>query len=178
MKPAGVTIIGALLLALDGVYAAGLTDFVNLFIGTASGANGGSGGNVFPGAAVPHAMVKVQSTSRFPRSSVDGRFHQVGIDVNETPRQAGYIADNSSVTGGPASSCTDLRAKLINVTGISLMHDEGTGGNTAGGYGFFPLFPLTNCTFSSCPATLQARQALRAAGADGNRIYADAANSC
>lgn len=27
-----------------------LTSFVNLFIGTASGANGGSGGNAFPGA--------------------------------------------------------------------------------------------------------------------------------
>lgn len=26
-----------------------LTSFVNLFIGTASGANGGSGGNAFPG---------------------------------------------------------------------------------------------------------------------------------
>jgi putative alpha-1,2-mannosidase len=37
-----------------------LTDLVvNLFIGTASGANRGSGGNGFPGAAVPHAMVKV-----------------------------------------------------------------------------------------------------------------------
>jgi hypothetical protein len=52
-----------------------LTSLVNLFIGTASGANGGSGGNVFPGsylsrivaffltcdagAAIPHAMAKV-----------------------------------------------------------------------------------------------------------------------
>ncbi|KAK7040737.1 hypothetical protein VNI00_009643 [Paramarasmius palmivorus] len=72
--------------------AANLTSFVNLFIGTASGANGGSGGNVFPGAAVPHAMAKV------------------GIDVSTAPRQAGYISDNSSITG------------------ISLIHDEGTGG--------------------------------------------------
>ena len=40
-----------------------LTSFVNLFIGTASGANGGSGGNAFPGAAVPHAMVKVCTTT-------------------------------------------------------------------------------------------------------------------
>ena len=39
--------------------AQSLTSLVNLFIGTASGANGGSGGNAFPGAAVPHAMVKV-----------------------------------------------------------------------------------------------------------------------
>jgi hypothetical protein len=48
------------------------------------------------------------------------------------------------------------------------MHDEGTGGNTAGGYGFFPLFPLTNCSFEDCPVGLEARKALRAAGADGN----------
>lgn len=39
--------------------ATDLVDLVNLFIGTASGANGGSGGNAFPGAAVPHAMAKV-----------------------------------------------------------------------------------------------------------------------
>ncbi|RDB26624.1 hypothetical protein Hypma_005541 [Hypsizygus marmoreus] len=110
-----------------------LTSLVNLFIGTASGANGASGGNSFPGSAVPHAMVKV------------------GIDVSTAPRQAGYIADNSSITG------------------ISLMHDEGTGGNTNGGYGIFPLFPLRNCTFVSCPVRLGARQALRAAGADAAR---------
>lgn len=40
--------------------ATSLTSLVNLFIGTASGANGGSGGNAFPGAAVPHAMAKVR----------------------------------------------------------------------------------------------------------------------
>lgn len=57
-----------------GARAANLTSFVNLFIGTASGANGGSGGNAyvlrwamapfdscrFPGSAVPHAMAKVR----------------------------------------------------------------------------------------------------------------------
>ncbi|KAF9028902.1 hypothetical protein BDZ89DRAFT_1065801 [Hymenopellis radicata] len=107
-----------------------LTSLVNLFIGTATAANGGSGGNVFPGSAVPHAMAKV------------------GIDVSTTPRQAGYIHDNSSITG------------------ISLMHDEGTGGNTAGGYGIFPLFPLTGCSFTSCPVSISARAALRAANTD------------
>ncbi|THH32410.1 hypothetical protein EUX98_g1756 [Antrodiella citrinella] len=106
------------------------TSLVNLFIGTASGANGGSGGNAFPGAAIPHAMVKV------------------GIDVNTAPRQAGYVSDNSSITG------------------ISLMHDEGTGGNTDGGYGIFPLFPLINCNFTSCPVGIDARAAKRAEGAD------------
>lgn len=50
------------------------------------------------------------------------------------------------------------------------MHDEGTGGNTDGGYGFFPLFPLSNCTFSDCPVGLKAREAKRAAGADGTFI--------
>lgn len=49
------------------------------------------------------------------------------------------------------------------------MHDEGTGGNTNGGYGIFPLFPLRNCTFASCPVRLGERQALRAAGADGKQ---------
>lgn len=49
------------LLALTAISSAqNLTDYVNLFIGTASGANGGSGGNMFPGAAVPHAMAKVE----------------------------------------------------------------------------------------------------------------------
>lgn len=54
----------ALSLTLLGcpVSAANLTSLVNLFIGTASGANGGSGGNAFPGAAIPHAMVKVCRT--------------------------------------------------------------------------------------------------------------------
>lgn len=50
------------------------------------------------------------------------------------------------------------------------MHDEGTGGNTDGGYGFFPLFPLSNCTFSNCPVGLKAREAKRAVGADGTFI--------
>ncbi|KIK62755.1 glycoside hydrolase family 92 protein [Collybiopsis luxurians FD-317 M1] len=117
--------------------AANLTSLVNLFIGTASGANGGSGGNAFPGAAVPHAMAKV------------------GIDVSTAPRQAGYIHDNSSITG------------------ISLLHDEGTGGNTDGGYGVFPLFPfIGTCSNSSgvniatCQPGIAARAALRAAGTD------------
>ncbi len=78
---------------------------------------------------------------------------KVGIDVSTTPRQAGYIADNSSITG------------------ISLMHDEGTGGNTAGGYGIFPLFPLTNCSFSECPVRIGTRAALRTAGADGKDVF-------
>ncbi|KAL0581450.1 hypothetical protein V5O48_000604 [Marasmius crinis-equi] len=110
--------------------AGNLTSLVNLFIGTASGANGGSGGNAFPGAAIPHGMAKV------------------GIDVSTAPRQAGYISDNSSITG------------------ISLLHDEGTGGNTNGGYGVFPLFPLTNCSFQSCPVGIGPRAALRRAGTD------------
>ncbi|KXN82944.1 hypothetical protein AN958_02027 [Leucoagaricus sp. SymC.cos] len=122
---------GLLLLSITRAQAvSNLTSLVNLFIGTASGANGGSGGNAFPGSAIPHAMAKV------------------GIDVSTAPRQAGYISDNSSITG------------------ISLMHDEGTGGNTNGGYGICPLFPLINCDFTSCPVGLSARQAFRVAGTD------------
>ncbi|KAF8591001.1 glycoside hydrolase family 92 protein [Ramaria rubella] len=107
-----------------------LTSLVNLFIGTETGANGGSGGNAFPGAAVPHAMAKV------------------GIDVDISPRQAGYISIDGAITG------------------ISLLHDEGTGGNTDGGYGNFPLFPLTNCTFSSCPTQINSRKLARVPGTD------------
>lgn len=47
------------------------------------------------------------------------------------------------------------------------MHDEGTGGNSDGGYGIFPLFPLTNCTFASCPVEIGVRAALRANNTDG-----------
>ena len=61
-----------LLLGVAHLAKAASPDFVslvNLFIGTASGANGGSGGNAFPGAAIPHAMAKValstHSTSYF-----------------------------------------------------------------------------------------------------------------
>lgn len=46
------------------------------------------------------------------------------------------------------------------------MHDEGTGGTTTGGYGFFPLFPLSSCTFGTCPVGIEARKALRAANVD------------
>jgi hypothetical protein len=70
---------GVSLLWLQYVSAAGLTDLVNLFIGTASGANGGSGGNVFPGAAVPHAMVKVRITS-VCHIGIDPEYH-VGLCV-------------------------------------------------------------------------------------------------
>lgn len=76
------------------------------------------------------------------------------------------------------------------------MHDEGTGGvdyflsnvssvsnvflihlqNTDGGYGIFPLFPLTNCSFTSCPVGIDARKALRAAGADGKHYFVNSDN--
>lgn len=88
---------------------------------------------LFLGAAVPHAMVKV------------------GIDVSTSPRQAGYISDDSPITG------------------ISLMHDEGTGGNTLGGYGIFPLFPLGNCSFTACPVGISARTTLRQFGNASDR---------
>lgn len=56
-------------LSLHESDAQSLTSLVNLFIGTETGANGGSGGNAFPGAAVPHAMVKVRfETARIAES--------------------------------------------------------------------------------------------------------------
>lgn len=51
-----ISLILPLVCAADG----NLTSLANLFIGTASGRNGGSGGNAFPGAAVPHGMAKVR----------------------------------------------------------------------------------------------------------------------
>ena len=54
------------------------------------------------------------------------------------------------------------------------MHDEGTGGNTAGGYGIFPLFPLMNCNFASCPFGLSARETKRAANTDSKWLSLEA----
>ncbi|KAH9475893.1 putative secreted glycosidase [Psilocybe cubensis] len=88
------------------------------------------------------------SGNAFPGSAIPHAMAKVGIDVSTTPRQAGYKSGNASITG------------------ISLMHDEGTGGNAAGGYGIFPLFPLNNCSFLSCPVGITFRAALRAAGKD------------
>ena len=70
----------------------------------------------------------------------------------------------------PSSVVSRSIGSIFTSTGISLMHDEGTGGNTEGGYGFFPLFPLTNCSFSNCPVGLDARKANRSAGADGEFV--------
>lgn len=59
----GHVYLPAMLLSSTAYAATNLTSLVNLFIGTSSGANGGSGGNAFPGAAVPHAMAKACSLS-------------------------------------------------------------------------------------------------------------------
>lgn len=59
--------ISHLLFFSGSAIAVNLTSSVNLFIGTASGANGGSGGNAFPGAAIPHAMVKVRDTDHLDK---------------------------------------------------------------------------------------------------------------
>jgi len=42
-------IVGICVLTSNAFAASNLTSLVNLFIGTASGAGGGSGGNAFPG---------------------------------------------------------------------------------------------------------------------------------
>lgn len=62
--------ISYLLVFSGSAIAVNLTSFVNSFIGTASGANGGSGGNAFPGAAIPHAMVKVRGIVLFDRREI------------------------------------------------------------------------------------------------------------
>lgn len=100
--------------AQDSTNGTQLTSLVNLFIGTETGANGGSGGNAFPGAAIPHAMVKVlkdcsfimRSETHFSCISIS----KVGIDVDTVPRQAGYIDDDSPVTGACASPIRDVIA--------------------------------------------------------------------
>ena len=75
------------------------TDLVNMFIGTASGANGGSGGNNFPGAAIPHGMVKVgmdtdsgDNVSAIPsgRSQLRSLTSDVACWIRRQPRLLGY----------------------------------------------------------------------------------------
>lgn len=92
----------AALLFLSYGHAAGrLSDYVDLLIGT-EGATPGSGiasGNVFPGAALPNGMAKV------------------GIDTSYT---------------GLGALATDVNAgysPLGNVTGVSMLHVTGTGGD-------------------------------------------------
>ncbi|EJD44905.1 hypothetical protein AURDEDRAFT_88026 [Auricularia subglabra TFB-10046 SS5] len=84
----------------------------------------------------------------FPGAAVPHGMAKVVIDVTSSPRQAGYVADSATISG------------------ISLMHDEGTGGNANGGYGIFPLFPLTGCDFASCKTLVNDRAAKRAKDAD------------
>ncbi|KAL1688597.1 glycoside hydrolase family 92 protein [Schizophyllum commune] len=110
------------------------TPFVNLFIGT------GSDGNALPGAAVPNGMDKV------------------GLDMDTSPRQAGYKAGNYSLI-------------LTCSVGISLMHDEGTGGTATGGWGIFPLFPLADCDFSSCSVAIDDRKVKRIEGDSASPGY-------
>jgi p-aminobenzoyl-glutamate transporter AbgT len=54
MRLQAVSLLATIILySGQGVNAAtNLTSLVNLFIGTASGANGGSGGNAFPGTSL------------------------------------------------------------------------------------------------------------------------------
>lgn len=89
-----------------------LSDYVDLLIGTV-GSIPGSGiasGNVFPGAARPWQMAKV------------------GIDTS-------YIG-----LDGIATDCNAGYSPLGNVTGVSMMHVTGTGGNPT--YGLISQMPL------------------------------------
>ncbi|TRM60423.1 glycoside hydrolase family 92 protein [Schizophyllum amplum] len=78
---------------------------------------------------------------------------KVGLDMDTSPRQAGYKAGNYSVTG------------------ISLIHDEGTGGTATGGWGVFPLFPLAGCDFDACPVAIADREVQRLAGDSASPGY-------
>ena len=77
--------------------------------------------------------------------------------MDTSPRQAGYKAGNYSVTGELAQRCNSDSSILMCSVGISLMHDEGTGGTATGGWGVFPLFPLADCDFNSCPVGINDR---------------------
>lgn len=78
-----------------------LSDYVDLFIGTEGATPGSSiaSGNVFPGAALPNGMAKV------------------GIDTSYTG--LGALAVDANAGYSP----------LGNVTGVSMLHVTGTGGN-------------------------------------------------
>lgn len=78
-----------------------LADYVNLLIGTEGPTPGSAiaGGNAFPGAALPWGMAKV------------------GIDTS-------YIGLNDLAT-----DCNAGYSPLGNVTGVSMLHVSGTGGN-------------------------------------------------
>ncbi|KAJ4389030.1 hypothetical protein N0V93_006492 [Gnomoniopsis smithogilvyi] len=104
----------AALFFLSYGHAAGrLSDYVDLLIGT-EGATPGSGiasGNVFPGAALPNGMAKV---------GIDTSY--TGLDALATDVNAGY-------------------SPLGNVTGVSMLHVTGTGGDPT--YGLVSQMPLT-----------------------------------
>lgn len=78
-----------------------LSDYVDLLIGTEGSIPGSgiAGGNVFPGAALPNGMAKV---------GIDTSY--TGLDAIATDVNAGY-------------------SPLGNVTGVSMLHVTGTGGD-------------------------------------------------
>lgn len=79
-----------------------LADYVDLLIGTQGAIPGSAiaGGNAFPGAALPWGMAKV------------------GIDTSYLGLDEGLAVD-----------CNAGYSPLGNVTGISMLHVSGTGGN-------------------------------------------------
>lgn len=88
--------------ALLGRFVEGrLADYVDLLIGTEGPTPGSAiaGGNAFPGAALPWGMAKV---------GIDTSY--IGLDDLAVDCNAGY-------------------SPLGNVTGVSMLHVSGTGGN-------------------------------------------------
>lgn len=88
-------------LSYNGQADARLSDYVDLLIGSEGATPGSSigGGNVFPGAALPNGMAKV---------GIDTSY--TGLDALATDVNAGY-------------------SPLGNVTGVSMLHVTGTGGD-------------------------------------------------
>ncbi|KAF3771443.1 family 92 glycoside hydrolase [Cryphonectria parasitica EP155] len=97
---------------ISAAEAARLSDYVDLLIGTEGPTPGSgiAGGNTFPGAARPWQMAKV------------------GIDTS-------YMG-----LGDLAIDCNAGYSPLGNVTGVSMMHVTGTGGNPT--YGLISQMPL------------------------------------
>ncbi|KAL5497692.1 hypothetical protein ACEPAH_2623 [Sanghuangporus vaninii] len=107
---------------------------VNPFIGTTNG------GNVFPGATIPHGMVKVGMDT--------GNIFFLPFPI--PLQQAGYDANST-----------------FNAIGFSQLHDSGTGGGVP--LSNFKLWPFASCntTFESCQTSIDGRKTRRKILEDG-----------
>lgn len=100
-QPTNLAVVVGAVALLSTTVESRLADYVDLLIGTEGSTPGSgiAGGNAFPGAALPWGMAKV---------GIDTSF--VGLD-------------------GLATDCNAGFSPLGNVTGVSMLHVSGTGGN-------------------------------------------------